>query len=221
MRTTVRSASLFIVGMFALAAAIPSRAATLPAEIPPDAVAVAGPMGWQRLCERRPGLCASEPAPAPLELDAATLSLLATVQREVDAAIRPLEEPPGVDEWRLAPAAGDCEDYALTKRARLIAAGVPAGNLYFAVVLTERDEFHTVLFVDTNDGIRVLDNRLDEVVSWQDLRDRGGYRLLMAELPGSGGQWRATDIGLALALRDVLLGAVNRMPAGPSTGSDR
>jgi len=219
--TTIRSAGLFIAGMFALAAAMPSQAARLPAEIRPDAVAVAGPIGWQRLCERSPGLCVSEPAPGPLEPDAGMRSLLASVQREVDAAIRPLEELPGVDEWLLAPAAGDCEDYALTKRARLIAAGVPSGNLYFAVVLTERDEFHTVLFVDTTDGTRVLDNRLDGVVSWQELRDRGGYRLLMAELPGSGGQWRATDAGLALVLRNILLGAVNRAPAGSPTGADR
>ncbi len=206
MKPVVARTFLTLVALFAVVGPSAPRAASLPPEIRPTGMVVGGPLGWQRMCARTPEWCAPAPARQSLVLNAVNRALLATVQGEINAAIRPIEEPPGRDEWLLAPAEGDCEDYALTKRMRLIEAGVPAGSLYFAVVLTERGEYHTVLFLDTTEGTWVLDNRLEDPVPWPRLRDRGGYRLLMAELPGSG-EWRATDDGLALVLQRLLLGA--------------
>jgi predicted transglutaminase-like cysteine proteinase len=67
---------------------------------------------------------------------------------------------------------GDCEDFALAKRAALLAQGVDPDTLHLALCWTERDEFHAVLVVDTEQGSYVLDNRHEQPMARQDL----GYR---------------------------------------------
>lgn len=61
---------------------------------------------------------------------------------------------------------GDCEDYALTKRARLIEAGLPHEDLRLATCWTEEDEYHAVLTVETNETTMVLDNRFPYPYKW-------------------------------------------------------
>ncbi len=53
---------------------------------------------------------------------------------------------------------GDCEDYAIAKRARLEDAGIKG---YFAFCKTELGGYHAVLLIDTDRGTYVLDNRDD------------------------------------------------------------
>jgi len=98
----------------------------------------------------------------------------ATIQRVfalVHARITPEVEPPGADRWRVVrePGPGDCEDYALTWRQELIAAGLPRGALDIAVVMTEQDEVHAVLVIQTDQGSLVLDNRHDRPLAWSRL----------------------------------------------------
>lgn len=69
-------------------------------------------------------------------------------------------------------AGGDCEDFALAKRAALLAQGVDPTSLHLALCWTETEEFHAVLVVDTEQGSYVLDNRHREPMRKQDL----GYR---------------------------------------------
>ena len=90
--------------------------------------AVAGPAGWLNWCMVDLGRCANARHAVTLTTTPLLLELLARVQREVNASIEPQPEPPGRDLWRADAAAGDCEDYALAKRARLQAAGLPAGR---------------------------------------------------------------------------------------------
>ena len=52
---------------------------------------------------------------------------------------------------------GDCEEFALAKRQRLIRAGLPASSLRLAYVKTRSGEGHAVLVVKTNTGDLVLD----------------------------------------------------------------
>ena len=54
---------------------------------------------------------------------------------------------------------GDCEDFALAKRAALLAAGSDRSDLHLVTCFTESGEFHAVLVVDTDEGSFVLDNR--------------------------------------------------------------
>lgn len=67
---------------------------------------------------------------------------------------------------------GDCEDFALAKRAALLAQGADPASLHLALCWTETSEFHAVLVVDTEQGSYALDNRHAEPMRKQDL----GYR---------------------------------------------
>ena len=61
------------------------------------------------------------------------------------------------EHWEPAGRLGDCEDYALLKRARLLEAGWDAGRLGL-VTCRAGGVGHCVLWVDTNDGSFILDN---------------------------------------------------------------
>jgi predicted transglutaminase-like cysteine proteinase len=54
---------------------------------------------------------------------------------------------------------GDCEDYALEKRRRLMALGWDVKDLRLTICQTETGEYHCVLTVDDGPDVRVLDNR--------------------------------------------------------------
>jgi len=105
-----------------------------------------------------------------------TDNLLATLQQvnsRVNASIRAVADRPGQDRWSLNPASGDCEDFALSKRAALIRAGVPAGVLRIGVTKTRRGEPHAVLIVRTSQGDYVLDNLRERVSTL----GSSGYRI--------------------------------------------
>ena len=58
---------------------------------------------------------------------------------------------------------GDCEDYALEKRRRLMALGWDADDLRLTICQTETGEYHCVLTVDDGEDTLALDNRFDRV----------------------------------------------------------
>jgi predicted transglutaminase-like cysteine proteinase len=97
-------------------------------------------------------------------------SLLATVNAQVNRSIRPRHEQG--DTWSINPAYGDCDDYAMTKRHKLLRAGIPASALKIAVVRTRRGEGHAILIVKTTAGEFALDNIRKSIVP----RHRTGYR---------------------------------------------
>lgn len=77
-----------------------------------------------------------------------------------------------IEFWEVAQGAGDCEDYALAKRAALLAEGFPAEDLRLATVFTETEEGrqrmeagkmgdHAVLIAATPEGDYILDNRFE------------------------------------------------------------
>ncbi len=61
--------------------------------------------------------------------------------------------------WVKAGRYGDCEDYALLKRAYLLEQGWDADKIHLACCWTEAGEYHCVLLVDTDSGWHTLDNR--------------------------------------------------------------
>lgn len=89
---------------------------------------------------------------------AISLSDLQSVNRAVNDEIKPQREAPGQDVWAINPASGDCEDYAVTKLARLADAGVPMESMSIGKVMAGR-QLHAVLIVDE----RVLDNRYAQI----------------------------------------------------------
>ncbi|HXG81580.1 MAG TPA: transglutaminase-like cysteine peptidase, partial [Sphingomicrobium sp.] len=72
----------------------------------------------------------------------------------------------------LARGRGDCEDFALAKRAMLRVAGVPDKDLYLVVLkdLTRRAD-HAVLVVRAKGRFLVLDNGTDRIMDSSDIRD--------------------------------------------------
>jgi predicted transglutaminase-like cysteine proteinase len=135
-------------------------------EPPPD-LALAGrstitPLPMQFFCRRRPDDCAPDVA-SLAEWDHKLQSRLRRINQQVNEAIRPLADPP--HGWSIGPKSGDCNDYVLTKRRKLIRLGIPAGALHIAITQTPSGEAHAVLLVRTTEGDVVLDNLSSAVVS--------------------------------------------------------
>ncbi len=84
---------------------------------------------------------------------------------------------------------GDCEDYALTKRHQLIAAGVPPEVLSFGIVRTPWNELHAVLILTTDQGDMILDNLSAWILHW----DQTGYRWVERQTPGQPFDWRTVE----------------------------
>lgn len=75
---------------------------------------------------------------------------------------------------------GDCDDYALTKRKRLMDLGLPADDLRLATCWTEEGDYHAVLTVETSKGTMVLDNRYPFPYHWS----TPSYRWHKRQKPG-------------------------------------
>lgn len=131
------------------------------------------------------------PEAAPLTLARADWRRVQRINREVNRAIRHREDSAVYgrpDQWALGEAGvGDCEDYALAKRAALIQAGVPARALSIALVETRRGESHAVLLIDTDKGAMVLDNLSPWIRRW----DQTSYTWIARQSPGDPLTWRA------------------------------
>lgn len=123
------------------------------------AIAAPAPIAFQYFCRDNPSQCQAT-SPATVDL-AQTLTLLHSINVSVNRAIRPRLD--AVDQWTLNPEYGDCDDYVVSKRAALIAAGIPAGALRIAIGKTD-GQAHAVLLALTDEGPYVLDNLIDEIL---------------------------------------------------------
>jgi predicted transglutaminase-like cysteine proteinase len=128
---------------------------------------------------------------------------LAAINREVNRAIIPQRNDLGVagEEWLVSPQAGDCNDYAVTKRHELLARGWPSRSLILAEVVIASGEHHLVLVVRTRDGDFVLDNLNAHIRTVAQTR----YRWVRAQLPKNPNFWarvRVAPMGLRTAALD-------------------
>ena len=128
------------------------------------------PYGFVRFCEAQPQYCKGAwKGKTRFEATPQRLSQLDEVNRLVNAAVEPVTdyEAYGVEEfWTLPTSAGDCEDYALLKRERLIELGWPESALLMTVVRDEQGDGHAVLTARTTHGDFVLDNKISDVRIW-------------------------------------------------------
>ena len=153
--------------------------------------------GWIRFCKQRPEECAVDPSePARIALTPQTWEALTRINRQANAAIKPItdQEHWGVDDrWDLAEDGyGDCEDFQLVKRKRLVEAGFPHRALRMTAVIDEHGEPHAVLMAHTDGGDFVLDNKRDAILPWR----RTGYIYLQRE-GSTGSTW--VSLGEAFA----------------------
>jgi predicted transglutaminase-like cysteine proteinase len=121
------------------------------------------PIGHTRFCLKYPDECTVHGIDfrrRNIALTAERWSDLNTVNREVNRNIIPQVTPGNdvTDEWVIAPPAGDCKDYAITKRHELLARGWPSRSLLLSEVVVPDGEHHLVLVVRTKDVDLVLDN---------------------------------------------------------------
>jgi predicted transglutaminase-like cysteine proteinase len=136
-----------------------------------EAAPALAPFQHVRFCLRYPADCKSDPAESPvIELNVETSELMNHINHSVNAAIMPVFKKAAIelqDGWTIAPTAGDCNDYAVTKRHELLQSGLPAKALRLAVVKTTSGIGHLVLVVATTKGDLVLDNLTEVIRPWQ------------------------------------------------------
>jgi predicted transglutaminase-like cysteine proteinase len=136
---------------------------------------------------------ASKDAPSVVKLSPAQWLEMQEVNRAVNLAIKPMDDERHygrAEYWNIpTDGYGDCEDYALTKRRDLIAAGFPAQTLRIAVVVTWRGESHAVLTIVTDHGDYVLDNLTSSIQSWDD----AGYQWIERQDPNKAWGWVSLD----------------------------
>ena len=133
---------------------------------------------WNRVSGAGVGGNASAVAASLRDED--VLAKLEAVNSYVNARVRFVDDRVqfGVaDRWlvpseTLARGQGDCEDFALAKRAMLRAAGVPDRDLYLVVLkdLSRRAD-HAVLVVRAAGRFLVLDNGTDRIVDSSEVQD--------------------------------------------------
>ena len=168
--------SFFIVVAVACFAGAANARNRLPQDSsPPAPIAVSSPtlapFQHVRFCLRYPSECKSEAADLErIGMTAEISDLLNRVNHDVNASIVPAVKSYGTDlrdGWKLAPASGDCNDYAVTKRHDLIESGLPARALRLSVVKTASGTGHLVLVAATTQGDVVLDNLTEAIRPWR------------------------------------------------------
>lgn len=111
------------------------------------------------------------------------VEMLERVNLEVNKNVWPVSD---IEKWKrveywsdaeLEGDEGDCEDYCISKRRRLLELGVDRDDMNLAVVKDNNGEGHAVLIVTTSRGQLALDNLRDEILPW----DETGYDFVMME----------------------------------------
>lgn len=174
-----------------LAVALASIACVTPALAGFRTGAASPPAGFHEFCKRFPAECRSSSGPTQAALTEALLSSLKRVNTAVNREIREVSDNKqyGVEDYWTLPTsgAGDCEDFALLKRQRLVALGVPSSVLLVTVVRDRRGEGHAVLTVVTDKGNYVLDNKTNTIKPWS----QTGYKFYSMQSSASPKVWVA------------------------------
>jgi predicted transglutaminase-like cysteine proteinase len=129
------------------------------------------PFQHVRFCLRYPTDCKSNTGEREkIDANAETMELLRRVNHSVNISIVPRAKSYGrnlEDSWAIAPASGDCNDYAVTKRRELIENGLPPSALRLSATKTASGVGHLVLIVSTTKADIVLDNLSEKIRPWQ------------------------------------------------------
>jgi predicted transglutaminase-like cysteine proteinase len=121
------------------------------------------PIGHSRFCLRYPDDCKVHGIDFRRRNVALTVerwdelnSVNHQVNRDIVADVTPGNRV--TEDWLISPPAGDCKDYAITKRHELLAHGWPSRVLLLSEVVVPSGEHHLILVVRTKDADLVLDN---------------------------------------------------------------
>jgi predicted transglutaminase-like cysteine proteinase len=148
------------------------------------------PLGYYDLCSRGNPVCRQTSGRLPttksgaVRLSKALWTEVDRINASVNASMRFVNDS-GDDRWRVGGAYGDCEDFALTKKSKLLAAGWPSSALVIALGKTRSGVGHAVLVVRTDQGDLVLDNLAPNVRPWA----RSLYRWQAVQSPSDTWTW--------------------------------
>jgi predicted transglutaminase-like cysteine proteinase len=148
------------------------------------------PIGWVQFCSDNPKECdVATLNKQAAQVDDKKWKQLLRINRDVNNEIEPMSD---MDQWGTlekwsypTTGKGDCEDYALEKRRRLIEAGWPRQSLLITVVREKNGNGHAILTVKTNRGDFVLDNQEARVMPWTDT----GYRFIKRQSEENPNKW--------------------------------
>jgi predicted transglutaminase-like cysteine proteinase len=126
------------------------------------------PNGYYDMCVSHPSLCRVRGGRIAAAHDGSVLSTSATMDQlnSVNARVNATIHPAYRDEWTPEQPVGDCKDFAMTKRQRLVESGWPTSALPVAIVRTSSGEKHLILVARTTQGDFVLDNLTNQIVPW-------------------------------------------------------
>ena len=126
------------------------------------------------------------------------LNELNSVNRSVNRDIVPQPNLGGLatEQWLVSPAAGDCNDYAVTKRHELLERGWPSRALLLSEVVVPDGEHHLVLVVrmTDRDSAQTSDLVLDNLSA--NLRPVGltPYKWVRVESPSNPKYWSTVSV---------------------------
>jgi predicted transglutaminase-like cysteine proteinase len=151
------------------------------------------PVGHYEFCQREPAECRQKTTKqAPVELTRKLWAAMIDINNAVNGSVNPRTDMDiwGKQEvWSYPTSIGDCEDYALEKRRRLMELGVPAGDLLLTVARQKNGDGHAVLIVRTSRGEFILDNLEQRVLAWSNTE----YTYLKRQSERNSGAWIAVD----------------------------
>jgi len=125
---------------------------------------------YDGFCSRNKGECDFKKLEV-IDLNEHTWHLLNSVNKAVNLEIKFQYDLDlyGYEEFWSYPTnlQGDCEDFALEKRKRLVGHSIPRGALRI-IIGWHREKYyaHALLSVETNQGTLILDNETDEIMWW-------------------------------------------------------
>jgi predicted transglutaminase-like cysteine proteinase len=191
-------------GLLMAAFAIPLGFFSTAATAGSDAMATGGrttqPVGHYEFCVHEPRECAQETGShRPVRLTRQLWVAMVEINNDVNTTVVPrtdLEIWGQEEVWSFPDQAGDCEDYVLEKRRRLMALGLPAGSLLITVVRQPNGDGHAVLTVRTDGGDYILDNIQPRVLAWRDTE----YTFLKRQSDTDSGVWVSINDGRTTAV---------------------
>jgi predicted transglutaminase-like cysteine proteinase len=161
------------------------------------------PVGHYEFCKRMPQECRANPASSgPGVLTRDGWKKILEINYDANQAVTPMTDKEifGVEEfWAYPDKVGDCEDYVLLKRKKLIDAGFSPSDLLITVVLQPNGDGHAVLTVRTDRGDFILDNMRNKVLLWSETE----YTFLKRQSEKHAGRWVKLQDGRAVAVGSV------------------
>ncbi len=158
-----------------------------------EGAAIEAPWGFVDFCRRHSNECSSTLRNAhTVPLTSRRIAQLAVVQTVVNKRVSYATDDENYgrrEYWAYPGTRGDCEDFAIEKRRRLVALGWPRSALLLTAARMRSGRKHLVLVVVTDKGEFVLDNSSRNIRHWKSMN----YQWLARQSRFNESSWVALD----------------------------